>query len=130
VTRIVWGSTWCCLTRVHWHQVALLRKHPYSHTKHCNLRFSLDGEFLFTGGSDGFVYYYDLRRTPEMKESRTARFDPPMYTLGHALKTPAQPSDAGLKHNGPISAVAWHPSLAMFASGCSTLCLWTPPPPT
>ncbi len=32
-------------------QIALLRAHPYSHARHCNIAFSVDGTYLFTGMS-------------------------------------------------------------------------------
>ena len=105
-------------------QVVLLRPpHNRHEGKLCNSAFSRDGSFIFTGGNDGQVYCYDAR----MESVKEVPYAAPMSTLGSALKT-ASGSDVGLKHNAAITAVAWHPTAVIFASGCTSLCLWTPAP--
>lgn len=151
------GSQWdmcrCVL------QIAVLRSHPFSHSKHCNIAFSADSTFLFTGtvpcgvhapsrvdnrpwfvpgGQDGFVYGYNLAGIVTGDELKAMnpkpKVNPPLIKVGYGLQASGSfapesgPPDAGLKHNGPINAIAWHPTSAMLATGCTSLCLWTPPP--
>ena len=63
------------------------------------------------------------------------RVNPKVHTLGDGLLQTgsmlpdgADAPTTGLKHNSPVTAIAWHPKLAMLASGCTSLCFWTPPP--
>ena len=86
---------------------------------------------------------YYLRDAPEQLGAGV-RWAPRMFTMGEALgdgggaggagagaaPAPTSTTSPGTKHNLPVSAVTWHPEKAMFASGCSSLCLWTPPPPS
>ena len=65
------------------------------------------------------MYGYKLDMTEKVETVK-----PVLFSLGDALP------GGGNKHNQPVSAVAWHPDKAMFASGCSSMCLWTPPPPS
>lgn len=121
-------------------EVSLLHSHAPSSLHRSNAAFSEDGTVVCTGGKDGRVRGYYLRDAPEQLGAGV-RWAPRMFTMGEALgdgggagagavPAPTSTSSPGTKHNLPVSAVTWHPEKAMFASGCSSLCLWTPPPPS
>ncbi len=75
------------------------------------------------------MYAYDLTDSPDPKDRNKYVYRPRMFQFGEALRGSGV-DDVGVRHNQPVTAVAWHPERAMFASACTSLCLWTPPPPS